>query len=194
MMDIPPRIIAIAQALLAQNPGLTTGSDDQSRLFVKLVAQQAAFELGPQFGLKAASANRPQGPSQIARQAPDGSLGGWRIVDGDGSASGTKGGIVPNPPFQDFSGQLFISVDPIDHLKVSDQQPPRPDPGSGVSADVARLEQRIDGLERLLRPIADQWSALQDDVTRLDARIDQRYVASKFGIVIVSYPESRVPK
>src|ERR1044072_4184455 len=126
-MDCPPRLIAIAQAFLTQNPALTTGTDDQSRLFLRLVAEQAAFELGPAYGLKSAGDRRPPGPSPVASPG-DTQFGGWRIIDADASVTGQRGGIIPNPPWQTFPGQLFLSVDPVDHLRVSDTRaPPRAD-------------------------------------------------------------------
>src|SRR5207245_10850406 len=126
-MDCPPRLIAIAQALYAQNPGLTAGSAGQPRLFMRLVAEQARFELGAAYGLKAAGPGRPQGPSEIAYAGGD-PFGGWRLIDGDGSVTRVIGGVLPNPPWQSFAGQLFLSADLIYHLKVSDPPPPAPNP------------------------------------------------------------------
>jgi len=183
-MECPPRLIAIAQALWARHPPRTQ-TDDQSRLFIRLVAEQAAFELGRAYGLKAAGPGRPQGPSQIAYTG-EAIFGGWRLIDTDGSQSGTVGGIVPHPPWQELRDQLFLPVDPIDHLQVGSATPlPTP------TDDLARLTARVDQLERVLRPIAEGWPTVMADLERLDVRIDQRYLTKMFGLTIVSTPEKR---
>lgn len=195
MPDFPARGTEIARALYALNPRLTTGSDDQQRLFVKTVAEQMAYELGPAYGVKSAGVGRPQGPSQIAF-AGGTEFGGWRIIDNDGSQSGMKGGIIPQPIWQLFPNQLFLAVDPVDHLKVSDTRPPpRSDPPA-PPVDLAPLLARIDALERLVQPLADQWTALQHDVAVLLSRIDQRYVTIDlpFRFKAVSLPETVVQR
>jgi hypothetical protein len=92
------------------------------RTLMRLMAEQLAFELGPAYGVKSAGAGRPQGPSQIAYNGPDG-LGSWRILDGDGSVTDVPNSPIPNPTWQAFPGQIFIPVDPIDHLGVRPAPP-----------------------------------------------------------------------
>jgi hypothetical protein len=185
-MDCPPRLIAIAQALLAQNVGLLTGSDDQSRLFIRLVAEQAAFELGPAFGLKSAGPGRPQGPSQIAYTG-EAQFGGWRVVD-----AGRV--ILPNPPWQSFADQVFIRVDPIDHLKISETgPPPRSDPQAPpVDVEqIAAILARLDTLERIVTGLAAQLPIVAGDAQEALHRKLPRYVG-KFGpFTLVSVPEGQ---
>ena len=185
-MDCPPRLIAIAQALYAQNPGLTTGSAEQQRLFIRLVAEQARFELGAAYGLKAAGPGRPQGPSEIAYAGGD-PFGGWRLIDGDGSVTRVIGGILPNPPWQSFAGQLFLSADPIDHLKVSDTPTPALSPPSAV--DLAPILARLAHLEETVNGLANHLTVVDSEAEEALHRPLPRYVARVFGITIVSRPE-----
>jgi len=183
MPDFPARGVQIATALLAQQPNALPGDDDSSRVFIKRVAEQMAYELGPAFGLKSAGPGRPQGPSQIAYTG-DAQFGGWRVIDG-----GTR--ILENPPWQAFPGQLFLPVDPVDHLRVRDQQPPpRSDPPP-TPVDLSPILARLDTLEKLVATLTDQWPALHGDVELLLSRMDQRYVTINmpWGIKIVSRPE-----
>ena len=113
----------IAHSLWMINPSLTTGSEDDQRQFVKMVAEQLVFNTKDErYGIKKAGINRPQGPSQIAYNSTSG-LVGWRIIDNDGSVTGVKGGIIPNPPMQIFYGQIFIPVTGINHLSIANELP-----------------------------------------------------------------------
>jgi hypothetical protein len=199
-MDFPARGQEIIDALYAQHVALATGSDDEQRLLTRLIAEQLAFELGPRWGVKAASPTRPQGSSEIAFNGPP--LYIWRWSDGDGHVTGLAGSPLHPPllmPLDQTVNQFFIAVDPIDHLRVSDTRPPPrsdppPDPPP-ATVDLTPILARLDRLEQLIQPIADEWTALQQDVRTLDGRIDQRYVyVGPWGVKLVSVPESQVPK
>jgi len=188
-MECPPRLIAIAQTLLAQNPGLTTGTDDQSRLFLRLVAEQAAFELGPAYGLKSAGPGRPQGPSQIAYTGET-QFGGWRILDADASVTGHRGGIIPNPPWQVFPGQLFLAADPVDHLKISETRPPaRPLDPPTPPVDLAPILARLAQLETTVNRLASELPVVASEADEALHRKLPRYVCKYGPFTIVSVPE-----
>ncbi len=110
------RGIEIANLLLKQIPdGITNPDNDVQRSFVRAVAEQLYYETeDSRWGVKSALPTRPQGPSQIAYNSPDG-LGGWRIVEQGGTPQAE---ILPNPPYQSFVGQDFIPVQPINHFIV----------------------------------------------------------------------------
>src|SRR5262245_31610876 len=95
-MEFPARGFQIALDLYKLNPELTTGDGDQQRLFIKLVAEQCAFEFGPQYGNKRTAPDHPQGPTTIAYTGDPAGLGGWRIIDGDASVRGSAND--PNDP------------------------------------------------------------------------------------------------
>jgi hypothetical protein len=189
MPDFPARGVAIAQALYAQNPGLTTGSAEQQQLFVQLVAEQMAFEISTDYGLKRAAINRPQGPSQIAYDR--GPFGGWRIIDNDGSVTGVLGGIIPQPVWQPFEGQVFISVKPTDHLKVSGPTPDPPlPPPPAPPVDLSPILARIAQLEATVNALASQLPVVASEANEALHRPYPRYVAKLWGaITIVSVPE-----
>ncbi len=187
-MECPPKIVKIAQTLLAANAGLTT-TEDQARLFMRLVAEQVVFELGPSFGLKAAGPGRPQGPSQIAYNNPavDVPFGGWRILEGVGNPNGTPATVIARPIFQTFPNQIFLAVTGVDHLHTADAPkdlPPAPVP---VQPDLSTIYDRLDQIERTLKVIMDDWSVVLDDIHRIDHR---RYVAKFLGMTLVSVPET----
>ena len=188
MPDFPARGVQIAQALYAANPGLTTGTAEQQQLFVQLVAEQMAFELSTDYGLKRAAFNRPQGPSQIAYDS-SGPFGGWRIIDNDGSVTGVKGGILPSPVWQDFSGQVFMPVKPTDHLKVSEPTPPIPPTPTPAPVDLAPLLDRLATLEQTVTALAAQMPVVAAEAHAGAHRPLPRYVAKLWGFTIVSVPE-----
>lgn len=170
-MDWPTRAADIADALYVRNRSLTTGTHEQQELFVRLVAEQCAFELGPLYGNKSAGPGRPQGPSQIAYNDPAG-LGGWRIVDNDGSVTGVPGHPMPHPPWQAFPGQLFLPVVPADHLKTVGPAPlPDPPPSSTPpSADLMAVVARMAAIESQLGAIAGDLTDLLRQVDTLKRR------------------------
>jgi len=126
-MRLPERAQQIVDAIYRLHVDLSNGTDDTRRALMRLMAEQLAFELGPAYGVKSAGPGRPQGPSQIAYNGPEG-LGGWRILDGDGSMTDVKNSPIPNPTWQEFPDQIFLPVDPIDHLGARPAPAPEPIP------------------------------------------------------------------
>jgi hypothetical protein len=116
-MNLPPRAGEIIQALYEKHRDLAERDDDSRRDLMRIIAGQLSFELGAQYGVKAAGIGRPQGQSTIAYESHDG-LGGWRILDGDGSVTGIINAPIPHPPYQAFDGQIFIPCAPMDWLGV----------------------------------------------------------------------------
>jgi hypothetical protein len=196
MPDFPQRGQEIIDALYAQNVALATGDLDQQRLLTRLIAEQISFELGPRWGIKAASPTRPPGPSELAFNAPP--LYIYRWSDGDGHVTGLPGSPLHPPllmPLDQSRGQVFIPVDPVDHLRVSDTRPPpRSDPPA-PPVDLAPLLARIAVLEQTVNALASQMPVVADDAHEALHRRYPRYVAkvkipkTPWTITIVSYPE-----
>jgi hypothetical protein len=150
----PPRARELTEALYQQHREMTNGTDDTRRAFMKLLAEQLAFSIDTRYGVKSAGPGRPQGPSQIAFNGPD-HLGGWRVLDNDGSVTGTPNAPMPNPPWQSFLGQVFIAVVPTNHLGPLLPEPPPPPtpkppppPPPPPAVDLSALLLRLDTLER----------------------------------------------
>ncbi len=132
-MRFPSRAQEIVDQFYSRERRAFEESDDTRRGIVRLIAEQLAFELGPHYGNKAATHTNPQGPSTIAYESTNGTLGGWRVIDGDGSVTGIANAPLPDPPWQSFAGQMFIARDPIDHLGISAMpDPPAPLPSPPV--------------------------------------------------------------
>jgi hypothetical protein len=180
----------IIQALYNANRELAAGTTEQQQLLTRLIAEQFAFEFGPQWGCKAAGPFRPQGPSELAFNAPP--LYIWRWSDGDGHVTSVPGAPLPEPllePLDQTAGQVFLPVDPIDHLQVSDTRPPpRPDlPPAPV--DLSPILARLDLLDQRI-------AMLSDHVVSVDRMADEalhrplpRYVCKYGPFTLVSKPE-----
>src|SRR5947199_2842979 len=119
-MELNLQVLDLINKVYAANRQLAL-TDDGQRQLARMVAEQVRFSTGDKnWGVKAAGPNRPQGPSQIAYNTPGGPLVCWRWLDGVNA--GKENGVLSNPVFLDITGQLFISVDPINHL-VEQQEP-----------------------------------------------------------------------
>jgi hypothetical protein len=191
MPDFPARGRQIIQALYDANRGLAAGTTEQQQLLTRLMAEQFAFEFGPQWGCKAAGPSRPQGPSELALNAPP--LYIWRWSDGDGHVTKVPGAPLPEPllePLDQTAEQLFLPVDPVDHLGVSDTRPPaRPDPPPPPSLDLVPILARLDRLEQRIAMLSDHVVSVDRIADEALHRPLPRYVG-KFGpFTLVSKPE-----
>jgi hypothetical protein len=191
MPDFPQRGQEIIDALYAQNTPLATGTPDQQRLLTRLIGEQMAFEFGPRWGIKAAATDRPVGPSEIAFNAPP--LFIWRWSDGDGRVTGLAGSPLHPPllePLDQTVGQVFISCDPVDHLKVSEATPaPRPAPPPAVDVDLVAILARLDTLERIVTGLATQLPLVAGEAHEALHRPYPRYVGTFGPFTLVSRPE-----
>jgi hypothetical protein len=186
-MEFPLRATEIVQALYAKHRNLAEGDDDTRRVLMRTIAEHLAFELDWHYGVKSAGVGRPQGPSTIAYESPDG-FGGWRILDGDGSVTGVANSPIPHPPYQSFAGQVFIPVPPTNHLGVRPipdlppivvPTPPAPpsapiDP-SAIMAALARVEAALTAFEHRLTDVA--------------TRMPPTYVGKLGPLTIVLHPD-----
>jgi hypothetical protein len=188
-MEFPPRAQAIVDALYVLHRPLAAGSGDEQRRLTRMMAEQIAFELGPQWGVIATSPTRAQSPSDLACNAPP--LLVWRWADRDGHVTGLMGAPLHPPalqPLRQSSEHYFIGVDPVDHLGVSAQTLPRwppsdlPKPPPSPSApdrDLVGLLTRVTALEQRV-------AELTQDVEHLHTR---RYVTTIWGRRLISVPE-----
>ena len=110
-MQVPDRLVGIATLLHDQNLALASGDDNARRALTLLIAQQAAHDLGMQWGTKSAGNGRPASKDAIAFQAPDGRLYSWDWQNGD-----TRN-VSSGRDLEDITGQVFLPVTPQDHLR-----------------------------------------------------------------------------
>lgn len=168
-MMIPTRLVAIAQAMRLRFPDLAKGTDDQRRALTTMIAQQAAFELGPQWGTKASSRTNPASKDAIAFLSATGTLWGWD------SLNGTTREVSDSLEMEDITGQFFIPVVPQDLLGQTGETPGRstpvepPAPVLGAVEDALRAfraEVRSD-LERLKQQTAEDHGTLAAQADRI---------------------------
>jgi hypothetical protein len=133
-MKYPSRVQEIINELAARNPALVRGDDEARRQLTRLIAEQCRFELGPNWGTKRASETRPLSADVVCTQDP---FVGW-----DTQIAG--GTIAQFPESIDLTGQVFVPVDPVQHLAVSDAHP---DSQCQIQQQIDALRARLDRLE-----------------------------------------------
>jgi hypothetical protein len=126
-MKYPARVQQIIDELARKNPDLVAGDDEARRRLTMLFAQQARFELGPNWGTKRASPTRPLSADAICTQDP---FVGWDTQ--------IAGGVIAQfPESIDLAGQVFVPVDPVDHLRTSTPPVSEPTGGGGETTPPA---------------------------------------------------------
>ena len=107
-MQLPDRVKEIITILASRFPDLRKGDDDQRRALTLKFAQQIRFELGESWGTKRAGKGRPPSKDAVARIFEE-KLFGADVINGT-----TREPQLPD--MEELPGQLFIAVDPINHL------------------------------------------------------------------------------
>src|SRR5262245_16436058 len=133
-MRYPSRVQEIVNQLASKNPELVRGDDEARRQLTRLIAEQCRFELGPNWGTKRASATRPLSADVVCTQDP---FIGW-----DTQIAG--GTIAQFPESIDLTGQVFVPVDPVQHVSGSDRPP---NSQREIQQQIDALRARLDRLE-----------------------------------------------
>jgi hypothetical protein len=154
-MTYPTRVQEIVDALASRHPDLVHGDDEQRRQLTGLIAEQVRFELGPNWGRKRADPGRPISVDVICTQVP---FVGWDIQ--------IAGGVIAHfPDAIDLTGQVFVPVEPVDHLGVGQPQPnPEPQP--------VPVPQPID-LQPLLEAVAGLLAKLEQQHQEVMAKLSE---------------------
>lgn len=118
-MRLPDDVQDIVNLLYVNHRNLAEGDDDQRRALTKLIAETTRFRKGPDWGWKTAGTGRPPSKDAIAKK-DNGRLLGWDLFNGTTRA--------PNdhPESEDITGQIFIEMQPVDHIADEPQLPPPP--------------------------------------------------------------------
>ena len=156
-MKWPPRVQEILNTLATQHP--TWVADDSGPAptprfrLNEMFAQQVRFEFGPDYGLKRADPGRPISSENLAYQSDrlGGRLLAWAWEDKH------DGTVAQFPEGEDITGQVFVSVEPVDHLGSGQPQPsPEPPAPSPLPAPI--------DLTPVLKEIADLRQQLANTV------------------------------
>lgn len=156
-MQVPDRLVVIAQALHDAHLDLATGTDDQRRALTKLIAEQAAHDLGMQWGTKTAGAGRPPSKDAIAQMLSDGRLLSWDWQNGE-----TRN-VSASRDLEDITGQQFIPVVPSNHLGEFGTPvvvPPPVPASSQVLGELRELREELRRLTAMTQAVAEDRGAI----------------------------------
>lgn len=144
-MSWPTRVQEIVNDLVARNPDLAHGSDDDRRALTMKMAQQCRYELGSIWGTKSSSASSPQSKDVICTRVP---FVGWDTLNGATREANQY------PSEIDLTGQYFIEVTPVDHLGDDSGPPPEDDEImqklDKIEQDITEIKSEMDKVENYL--------------------------------------------
>jgi hypothetical protein len=150
---LPEAVYNVVLRMAKKFPALRKGDDDQRRAFTMKVAEQVRRDFGPAWGTKRADPSRPLSKDAIARKTVDDQIVSWDLING------TTREVHPSPIMgEDISDQVFVEVDPVDHLgTVPDEPPSQPQPD--YAAQIADLKAQVAAL--LARVLDVQQTAIK---------------------------------
>ena len=160
----PARVQEIVEALAAGVPH--SAPDEERRAVTQRIAEQVRYELGPNWGWKRADPGRPLSTDVIATQFP--------FVGYDWSV---PSGIARFPAQIDLTGQVFVPVEPRNHLALPDVGTNEPDPGR--TEPDGTNDGSIDVLVSLMGDVQAEITSMRGelatkaDVARVEQKIDQ---------------------
>jgi len=164
------RIQVILNTLAAKFPSWVaddSGSPSPRYKLNEMFAQQVCFEFGPNYGLKRADNGRPISSENLAMKDGD-KLFAWAWEN-------KHDGTVDNmPDAEDITGQVFVKVDPINHLNVPSENPNPEEPGEGeptevpASLDIGAILVALDASTSASSILAAQVKHLTGEITKLN--------------------------
>lgn len=141
--------------------------DEERRAQTRRIAEQCRFELGPNWGHKRADPGRPPSADVFCTQDPF--IGwDWSIPDG----------VAKFPESINLAGQVFIEVEPINHIGAVPVPEPTPTPPPPV--DLAPVLAAIDALHTDFRESFAEVLATLDN-------IEARLVTGDFKVTFPEY-------
>jgi hypothetical protein len=147
--------------------------EERARQWSIHFAEQVSFELPNQgWGMKRADPNRPISKDTIARQL-DGRLLIWDLLTGTGTGSPRP---VDNPESEDITGQVFVQVQPTNHLQNVAAPPAATSPGASTSgatavADMAAVVDHLAAIRASLETVIREQRETRALFERLAARL-----------------------
>jgi hypothetical protein len=176
--DIPAHGQTLLRQLAAKESALIRSqNDDDRRAWALMAAEQLAFSVSPQWGTKRSAPGYPQSKDAVARHV-DGRLCSWDIVDG--SSREVRFGLV-----EDITGQVFIPVQPKNHVASPTPPAPQPPAESDLRGLLEELRAELETAYQeqmvvLLRAIAE----LRAEVAELKARPWPTYTNRFLGTLV----------
>ena len=170
--QLPANVRAARDAFVAKVPVPSGGPnpadqafEDRCRAWTKGLAEQIVFSTSDRsWGCKNAGGGRPQSKDSIAHQV-GGTLFGFDMLFGVGTGSPS---LVPSPSGEDISGQVFMPVEPVNHVGG-----PPPATGPAVTTATGDLGARVAALEakveEALRTAADAVTAAENALRQAQA-------------------------
>ena len=191
--ELPANVRAVRDAFVAKVPVPAGGPnpadsafEDRCRAWTRSLAQQIVFSTNDRsWGCKNAGGGRPQSKDALAHQV-GGNLFGYDLLFGVGTGSPS---LVPSPSGEDITGQVFMPVDPVDHLGGASASGPTSGPTSGpavappadgdLAARVAALEAAVKEADSKLRDAV--RTATEAVTTAQDAVRQAQAAVAKMG-------------
>jgi hypothetical protein len=191
MTELPRRAREIIDELYVLHAGLAKGDEEQRRLLTRKIAEQCRYELGERWGMKRPDPGRPPGKDSLAYNDPVGMVS-WDWQNGTTRLPHEIPHFWSAEALTRTNGgkpQIFIPVDPVDHLNVHVPRPPAPPveaPAHVSAGQLAAILERLDRIEQREIRCAELSERAAQAIELLKNR---RYVASFLGIKVVSVPE-----
>jgi hypothetical protein len=113
-MNLTQRHVEICRALHARHLDLARGDDDQRRALTGMIAEQWCFEFGKDWGTKKSSPAAPRSKDALAHRTGPSSMDVWDWQNGTTREPNLRDGQPPD--FPDITDQIFVEVEPVNHL------------------------------------------------------------------------------
>lgn len=174
-MQFPQRGIDIIEGILARkdNLSLSQGTEDDRRVVTRRIAEQLCYELNSRWGTKRADSSRPPSKDALAFLSVDGRLLSWDWQNGETKQRQVQAGQEA----EDITGQVFISVSPVNHLESAPPAIPTEDEDNPpVLID---FEEEVRALRERMVDLLASTGILKQDVDRLINGINEQKETSE---------------
>ena len=196
--QFPANVRAVRDAFVAKVPvpaggpnPADTAFEERCRAWTRSLAQQIVFSTNDRsWGCKNAGGGRPQSKDALAHQV-GGNLFGFDLLFGVGTGSPS---LVPSPSGEDITGQVFMPVDPVDHLGGVPASGPASGPAvapptGDLAGRVATLEAAVKAadskLQDALRTATEAVTTAQDAVRQAQAAMAKIATLRAKGLIDV---------
>ena len=145
--------------------------EENVRQWTLRFCQQVAYSFPNQgYGSKRSAPGYPLSKDSLAKRSAEYGLESWDLLLGVGTGNPQ---LSHDPQYHHIPGQVFVPVEPVNHLSVSQPAPvPAPDthvPDSGTpNAPCQGCAEVLDALHEMRLENAERWDALLSILARLE--------------------------